>query len=306
MLSNRSRQRRGSFNWKHLAIILVFAVIVIGILLPAITRVRDGDGARSESRNNLKQIGLSALLYNDTHGFLPWNGSPLAAPPLINLQGLPQAGVPYSGTWCYQILPFIEQEYLFKTANPKTSREFIRTFYCPGRNRPRDASYTDYAINCFLNTGSERGQNTSAAVNASCTGRTFRDVIDLDGTSNTIFAGHKFVNTQHYGEINQVAGEGVAINNAFTFVDNNDANGGSIATGRGNSGYLRDNDSTESSTGIWGGPFPSGGLFVFVDGSVRTLPYSMANGADNSPAGNQSTMFYRALAPDDGQKITFP
>ena len=128
----------------------------------------------------------------------------------------------------------------------------------------------------------------------------------MDGASNTIFAGHKFVNTKHYQDINQAGREGVAINNAFTFVDNDEANGGSIATGRGNSGYLRDNDSTESSTGIWGGPFPSGGLFVFIDGSVRTLPYSMANGAANSPVGSSSTMFFRALAPDDKLDVVFP
>jgi len=43
----------------------------------------------------------------------------------------------------------------------------------------------------------------------------------------------------------------------------------------------------------WGGPFPNGGMFLFGDGSVRTLPYGF-------------TSLAAALNPNDGATINFP
>lgn len=137
------RPMRG-FTLIELLVVIAIIAILIGLLLPAVQKVREA-AARVQSTNNLKQLALAMINYQDTMGLLPDNGVPyylsyldpnLAAgfkPPATNqwYNGTPlQPKYSPGASWAYKILPFIEQGNLFNNWNFTTP---IKTFMDPSR-----------------------------------------------------------------------------------------------------------------------------------------------------------------------------
>ena len=109
-------RRRNGFTLIELLVVIAIIAVLIGLLLPAIQKVREA-AARMSCQNNLKQLGIAGHSYHDSNGRLP----PAVMMPYAQANNDPLTGGaanPFGPNWAVLILPFVEQQALHTQANP--------------------------------------------------------------------------------------------------------------------------------------------------------------------------------------------
>ena len=189
MVNIRSSTRRQAFTLIELLVVIAIIAILIGLLLPAVQKVREA-AARISCGNNMKQLGLATQNYVSAHGILP----PMFGGP----QGSPYLSVqPAYGSLDFYLLPYLEGTAIVASANGNSANaknQPVKFFLCP--------SDPTLLGNTYIDPGTGPWASTNYAANVWVFD--FRGTGDLStsmphGTSTTV------IFAERYKECNNVA-----------------------------------------------------------------------------------------------------
>jgi prepilin-type N-terminal cleavage/methylation domain-containing protein len=186
--------KRSAFTLIELLVVIAIIAVLIGLLLSAVQKVREA-AARMQCSNNLKQLGLAFQNAHDTNGRMP---------PGIGWYPGTSSGA--YGTVFFHLLPFIEQDNLYKSAyangfysaqNNQVYARPIKFYVCPsdpsaGNDAVRDNQNVLWGAGCYAANVQVFCKCDAAGTFADAYAEPRMPSSFQDGTSNTILLGEKY------------------------------------------------------------------------------------------------------------------
>ena len=222
-------ERKLGFTLIELLVVIAIIAILIGLLLPAVQKVREA-AARMSCQNNLKQQALGCLNYESAYGKLPVAGEGTigTSTGFANLQGyngapltpevVPPSGFYFHSLW-YFLLPYIEQNNIFQQIDPNqyynaNSSQFpnhasafknvIKTYICPSYPfESKDSlgyGYVHYGATVYTDINQQTGlrDKTGSRVRGAMDNMQIPILAITDGTSNTILIAEDAARRENY------------------------------------------------------------------------------------------------------------
>lgn len=265
-------QRRG-FTLIELLVVIAIVAILIGLLLPAVQKVREAAN-RTKCQNHLKQLGLALHLYHDAHQAFPQaydKMNPWAAPDNANRR-----------SWMSHVLPYIEQHNLVNKGVATYAGVVVKIFCCPSDPlEGRLGQFTGLppgALTDFIAVdGSNYANTPGAAFNVGLPrdgvmygGSKTRIADVVDGASQTVMVGERPPASSTswgwwtWGPYDSALGAQNSVP---------DPHGGTCPLPQR---YSPGKPGVECDALHYWSLHPGGANWLLTDGSVRFLPYTMA------------------------------
>ncbi|MCY2940640.1 MAG: DUF1559 domain-containing protein [Planctomycetota bacterium] len=209
---NDFKQRKG-FTLIELLVVIAIIAILIGLLLPAVQKVREASN-KIKCGNNLKQVGIAFQVHHDqmgafASGGLNWSSNRTTTIAADSGPGV-QSGTPtdyqtQAWGWAYQLLPYMELGNLWANPDPAAvAGTSLSLMLCPSLRGPTKFNYTGSIPNGmraqmdYVGNGGTWGNfdpnNNSFDGPLKPSGRKVNLNDIKDGTSNTLLIGEKYLN----------------------------------------------------------------------------------------------------------------
>ncbi|MCA9125106.1 MAG: DUF1559 domain-containing protein [Planctomycetales bacterium] len=294
--SEKPHQRQAkAFTLVELLVVIAMIGILVALLLPAVQAAREAS-LKLECKNHLKQIGMAFHLHHDTYKHFPTNGWGWQWVG-DSKRGFGQA---QPGGWCFNVLPFLEQQSArdLATSGPSTATLLqtpVDVFYCPSRRAAQnypvalallpirnadpvtESARTDYAVcagDVIINTPSGPPSTNPSDLRSyawpnwrSASGISYvltkiRMAEVTDGTSNTALVGEKYLSRMHYRD-------------GMSLGDDQPAYLGDDADNRRWTDEPPQKDGKSDDIQHFGSAHAGGCQFVLADGSTRLISYTI-------------------------------
>jgi prepilin-type N-terminal cleavage/methylation domain-containing protein/prepilin-type processing-associated H-X9-DG protein len=314
--------RRKGFTLIELLVVIAIIAILIGLLLPAVQKVREAAN-RMQCSNNLKQLGLAAFNYEGSYGKFPAginvpigtaNGMLFPSNILVTSGKVGQPPVPNQFiSWIEALLPYIEQDNLQKNLNltgnqyvncngaNSTGAQVIKILICPSDVMPSKVStFTtggvtySFGMNSYGANGGTQSYFADAGYSVNGVfylNSSVRIAEITDGTSNTLLFGERYHKDPVYINIETLGGwawSNYLASQDYIFSTRVPVNY-TIPAGTPLTFAVQD-----PRTCAFGSGHVGGANFTFADGSVRFL----------SLTGNSDLPLLQALSTRAGGEVT--